>query len=1524
LTFEERVKAQEAIERVYYSHQIGARRPFEEAVPREVLEKKVRTYLKQSMALARIWNTPVTAEILWAETERMERGSRMPGRLRELYAALENDPILIQECLVRPLVVRRLVRNFFAYDQTIHAETRNSATGLREGLLGGWIDSGFEHPNRSVLEFVRADAAGELTGARTTAPRSPGQHRVPGRVELSPEALERMRHRLPARVGDIGPLEEERDRFVIQALLAQSEDVLRVSRFTVDKRDRNDWWEEVEGDLDEFAVESVASDEDLIPSRQPEMADSLDLLTSVPRDPCTEDDVWDIPWGINGNMRQQHTAVWTGSHMIVWGGSPSNQGALYDPTIDTWTPTSRANAPSARYGHSAVWTGSTMIVWGGYQPGVNSYTNTGGRYNPFNDAWYPVSTESAPSPRRDHTAVWTGSRMIVWGGWPWSANPALNKGGQYDQASDTWTPTSTTDAPAARHRHTAVWTGSEMIVWGGAGGLYGGALGSGGRYDPAADSWVPTPPTNAPSGRWKHTAIWTGAHMIVWGGQTSPGVYTNTGGRYDPETETWTSLSPLNAPAPRYYHAAVWTGSRMMVWGGLESSDGGYLDTGGQYDPAADAWTSTSTLNAPSARRYHTAVWTGSLMVVFGGIGESTQFKVLADGGRYDPATDTWTPVSTTDSPPARNYHTTVWTGGQMIVWGGRETPGTEVDTGGRYDPTTDTWTPTSTTNAPSVRYSHTAVWTGERMIVWGGQEDLGSGPDTGGRYDPITDTWTPTSTTNAPSGRLVGATAIWTGSHMIVWGGSAGGLRTNTGGRYDPASDSWTPTSTMNAPSARLLHTAVWTGDFMVVWGGQVASGSELDTGGRYDPTTDTWTPTSTTNAPSARSYHTAVWTGNHMIIWGGKQHPGSAIPFNTGGRYDPIADTWTPTSITGAPVARYNHTAVWTGTLMVVWGGTDWDFNDLKSGGRYQPTIDTWTLTSEADAPAASRYHTAIWFDDFMVIWGGVPYHEIDLVGNGGWYMVGRGADHDGDGVSECDGDCEPGDPTIFPGAPQACDGINNDCLHPSWPALTGTNEFDDDGDGFTGCAGDCDNANPNTYPGAPQICDLLNNDCNDSSWPAPPADEVDGDGDGFALCNGECDDTNPFCTTDCTDQDNDGFCPTSDCDDGQAAVYPGAPQVCLDGRNNDCNHPSWPSLTGTNEVDDDGDGSSECTGDCDDTNPNTYPGAPQICDLVNNDCNDSSWPAPPADEVDDDGDGFALCNGECDDTNANTFPGAAEVNDGADNQCPGDEGFGLVDEISGVVYFEGIPGIWRLRWPGQTDGAAYVPVYEVLRSTRPDFAVDCTTFPVVGYVPLPVFLDSESPLEGEAFYYLVRAVAPNMGSWGADSSGVERNPVCGEPVETFSFVDTAGDDVETTSLWDFFSPLDVSFEDYIFFEIEGNSATLGAWCVWGASFYVSSYLTFAPTSGTTICSVCQKWYRPQGGTWTGPVTTDHGNFYGTRYLRPYSWISEYQLGGLTLGIDPGGPDDCEVREYPGCGDGTWRLTIRVDPSRLAACGF
>ena len=251
-----------------------------------------------------------------------------------------------------------------------------------------------------------------------------------------------------------------------------------------------------------------------------------------------------------------------------------------------------------------------------------------------------------------------------------------------------------------------------MVVWGGTNGTE--FFNTGGRYDPVTDSWTPTSTVGAPLGRDGHSAVWTGKLMVVWGGEvSSSALYVNTGGCYDPSTDTWTPTSTTGAPLARYAHTAVWTGSSMVIWGGIAGA-GNYLDTGGRYDPAADSWTPTATVGAPTARQLHTAVWTGSLMVVWGGYGGGSP-PDLNTGGRYDPATDSWTPTSTTGAPTGRRYHTAVWTGSLMVVWGG--TNGSEFfNTGGRYDPVTDTWTPTAAEGAPSGRQVFTAVWTGNLM----------------------------------------------------------------------------------------------------------------------------------------------------------------------------------------------------------------------------------------------------------------------------------------------------------------------------------------------------------------------------------------------------------------------------------------------------------------------------------------------------------------------------------------------------------------------------------------------------------------------------------------------------------------------------------------------------------------------------------------------------------------------------------------------------------------------------------------
>lgn len=385
---------------------------------------------------------------------------------------------------------------------------------------------------------------------------------------------------------------------------------------------------------------------------------------------------------------------------------------------------------------------------------------------------------------------------------------------------------------------------------------------------------------------------------------------------------------------PKRSFESWWSAERdRMSPEGVTPSDGYSLEPI-VLDPCAkDTWTTTNdgdVVGKPQARHYHTAIWTGAEMIVWGGRSLAMPNPIFhGDGGRYVPATNSWAAMNSVGAPAARGLHTAVWTGTEMIVWGG---VGSGLfNTGARYNPTANTWTATTTTNAPMARAVHTAQWLGTRMVVWGGW----AGPsvlNTGGRYDPATNTWTATSTTNAPVARQ-SATSVRNGGEMIVWGGDDNNLNAfNTGGHYSPVADLWTPTELANVPTARSSHTAVWAGSRMIVWGGADLSG-RLNTGGRYDTTGDPpqWTATTTINAPGERSALASVWTGCEMVVWGG--YP---IPAPLGGRYDPALNRWLPTYVPGEPSIRYSHTAVFTGTEMIVWGGTT-GAGDFSSGGRY-----------------------------------------------------------------------------------------------------------------------------------------------------------------------------------------------------------------------------------------------------------------------------------------------------------------------------------------------------------------------------------------------------------------------------------------------------------------------------------------------------------------------------------------------------------------------------------------------------------
>jgi N-acetylneuraminic acid mutarotase len=688
LTFADRVTYQRAIEEVYWRHRIwpaanaSPKPPLDKVMSQAQIEGKVEDYLRNSQALEDYWQRPITPDQLQAEMERIASHTKQPGVLREVFSALGNDPFVIAECLARPVLAERLLTQLYAHDQRFHGELKQRAEaelrthpGVRQMKQTSGLYTEMEWIKSGSADLVAAEPA--LSASRTGVPPAQPTRLPPQKpantqnvqavkmdsskwqesvtklaAQFDSQAIVGQAPRLPngqsaagaaalqkppiahIKTGVSSPLQEDDAHYYAVAVMKKGKDRLKLATIAWLKEPLRSWLAKAEAQVP-VTMAAVTANYTL-----PAIASLSN--NSKPSGTCA-DDTWTPTNLTNAPLgRSLHTAVWTGSEMIVWGGydgfDPFNTGGRYNPSTDSWTATSRVNAPFARVGHTAVWTGIQMIVWGGQGVG-----NTGGRYSPNTDSWTVTSTTNAPTGRGGHTAVWTGSEMIVWGGYQFSVGDT-NTGGRYNPNTDSWAATSTTNAPTARLRHTALWNnaGSEMIVWGGiTSGPTPTYFNTGGRYNPGTDSWTPTSTINAPAARADHTAVWnlTGTQMIVWGGFGPSGVL-NTGGRYSPDG--WTATSTSNAPTARSSHTAVWTGNEMIVWGG--GDNGGDLNTGGRYNPGTDSWTATSTTGAPAARSYHTAVWTGSQMIVWGGDDVSNYFNT---GGRYCAQSQTPTPTPT-------------------------------------------------------------------------------------------------------------------------------------------------------------------------------------------------------------------------------------------------------------------------------------------------------------------------------------------------------------------------------------------------------------------------------------------------------------------------------------------------------------------------------------------------------------------------------------------------------------------------------------------------------------------------------------------------------------------------------------------------------------------------------------------------------------------------------------------------------------------------------------------------------------
>jgi hypothetical protein len=241
-----------------------------------------------------------------------------------------------------------------------------------------------------------------------------------------------------------------------------------------------------------------------------------------------------------------------------------------------------------------------------------------------------------------------------------------------------------------------VWTGDRFL-------LFGSAVGSDAQsgmlrtmlYDPDQKTWVTGSPMPGPQ-RYDASVVWTGSELILWGGvawSDTIGSHApvQTGFAYDVATDEWREIAP--APLdPRHDHSATWIGSQMVVWGGevdqwVEDYGGprGPFADGAIYDPRADEWSRFD--SALRGRAHHTAVWTGSTVLIFGGeirTGGSS-FESLPDLDLFDPITLCWTELPDAPFKGTENYISAAWTGSSLVYWGATNDRGPEPDTAGGF-----------------------------------------------------------------------------------------------------------------------------------------------------------------------------------------------------------------------------------------------------------------------------------------------------------------------------------------------------------------------------------------------------------------------------------------------------------------------------------------------------------------------------------------------------------------------------------------------------------------------------------------------------------------------------------------------------------------------------------------------------------------------------------------------------------------------------------------------------------------------
>jgi hypothetical protein len=262
----------------------------------------------------------------------------------------------------------------------------------------------------------------------------------------------------------------------------------------------------------------------------------------------------------------------------------------------------------------------------------------------------------------------------------------------------------------------------------------------------------------------------------------------------------WTEL-PL-PPEVRAGDAWVWTGTEILAWGGCVESESDCIPTTGgfAYDAVDGTWGSMPP--APVAAIDAAAVWTGEEAIFLGVGDEDAPLEAIA----FDPEAGTWRTVPNAPITQASGG-VYVWTGSEIVAWGGGERDDPRGRTGAAYDPTSDSWRVIA--EAPIGLNHADGVWTGREVVIVGswlnGRNIAATENAVGAAYDPVADVWR-----RLPDSDLSpqATAAAWANGRLVAYDYEVHWQS------YDPQRDAWTPSAQMPMDFDECYPDAVAIGD--------------------------------------------------------------------------------------------------------------------------------------------------------------------------------------------------------------------------------------------------------------------------------------------------------------------------------------------------------------------------------------------------------------------------------------------------------------------------------------------------------------------------------------------------------------------------------------------------------------------------------------------------------------------------------------------------------------------------------------